>query len=66
MDKKRKWCYRGINLLGLNEMALRVDEDVVELDKQFMELSKETEQGLAKMGSLSKKKAQRDFLKSIS
>ena len=56
----------GIKLLGFNDMALEVDKDVVELDKEFIEFSKITKQGFQKMSRLSKKRAQRDFLRSIS
>ena len=56
----------GIKLLGFNDIALEVDKDVVELDKEFIEFSRITEQGLQKMSRLSKRKAQKDFLESIS
>ena len=57
---------KGINLLGINEIALQVDENVVELDREFVSLSKVVERDLEKMNESSKKRAQRDFLKSIS
>jgi len=56
----------GINLLGLNNMALEVDKDVVELDKGFVEFSEITKQGLKKMSELDREGAQKDFLHSIS
>jgi len=56
----------GINLLGFNHTAFKVNKDVVELDKELIEFSKITKQGLQKMSRLSRKRAQRDFLHSIS
>ena len=56
----------GINLLGFNDTALEVDKNVVELDKEFIEFSRITKQGLQKMTLSSRERAQRDFLRSIS
>ena len=38
----------GIKLMGINEVALRVNEDVVKKDKEFRELSKKLEKTVKK------------------
>jgi hypothetical protein len=38
----------GIKLMGINEVALRVNEDVVKKDKEFKELSKKLEKTIKK------------------
>ncbi|MBL7156061.1 MAG: AAA family ATPase [Candidatus Pacebacteria bacterium] len=38
----------GINLLGFNNLALKVDKDVIELDKEFISFSKEIEKSFEK------------------
>ncbi|HPT40181.1 MAG TPA: PIF1 family DEAD/DEAH box helicase [Candidatus Paceibacterota bacterium] len=40
----------GIKLMGINEVALRVNEDVVRKDKEFKELSKKLEKIVKKRG----------------
>ena len=55
----------GIKLIGLNDMALRVNKDVINLDKQLFEMSKITVNELNKMSWLEKKQKQNHFLKSL-
>jgi len=56
----------GIKLLGINDMALTVDQDIVKLDKRFMEFSDIATQDLQAMSIINKRKAQKLFLKRIS
>ena len=56
---------KGIRLLGINDMALTVDQDIVKLDKRFMEFSDIAAQDLQAMSAVSKRKIQKSFLKSI-
>lgn len=55
----------GIKLMGLNDIALRVNKDVIDLDKQLYEMSKETVNELNKMSWLEKKQKQKQFLKTL-
>jgi len=57
---------KGIRLLGINDMALTVDQNIVKLDKRFMEFSDIATQDLQAMSALNKRKAQKSFLKRIS
>ena len=52
----------GINLLGINDIALEVNPKVYEFDKILEGLSSGNVSGIAKMSLLEKKEAQRDFL----
>lgn len=52
----------GLRLLGINQMALRVNPEVAELDKVLWELSKEIAENLHKMGLIKKMMKQRDFM----
>jgi len=56
---------KGIRLLGINDMALTVDQNIVELDKRFMEFSDIMVENLQAMSRINRKKAQKLFLKSI-
>lgn len=52
---------KGLRLLGFNEMALRVNPQVSEIDRNLHELSDETAKHLRKIGWLSKWLKQRKF-----
>ncbi|MDD4607328.1 MAG: AAA family ATPase [Patescibacteria group bacterium] len=56
---------QGLKLNGLNELALSVNKDVLELDKKFEKLSRDLAEDLQKMNSREKEKQQRDFLTSL-
>ncbi len=52
----------GLRLLGINEMALRVSPEVAEIDKELIEISKDTAENLKKMGIIKKVMKQRKFM----
>jgi len=52
----------GLTILGINENALRVHEEVRELDKDFQELSKVTREELGRMDKKDLTKVQDEFL----
>jgi len=53
----------GIKLVGLNDLALRVNERVIMLDKQLRERSQEDAAALREMGLTARKTLQKNFLK---
>ncbi len=55
----------GIKLMGLNDIALQVNNDVVELDKQLFSLSLSLANKLRQMNWLEKRKRQKQFLKQL-
>ncbi len=55
----------GLRLMGLNEMALKAKEEVIELDKQLIEMSEEARSSLKKINFLRKEKRQKEFLCSV-
>lgn len=52
----------GLRLLGINDMAFRVNQEVSDLDKQLVNLSTETAMNLKKMGILERWMKKRDFM----
>jgi ATP-dependent DNA helicase PIF1 len=52
----------GLTILGINENALRVHEEVRELDQAFQDLSKEAKEELKKMDKKDLAKVQEEFL----
>ena len=52
----------GLSILGMNETALRVHDEVLEFDSELQALSAEAESDLADMKPADLKKAQADFL----
>jgi hypothetical protein len=56
----------GIKLLGINEMALKVDEDVIELDQELISMSELARDNIRAMSSNLVSQSQLDFLCSIS
>jgi ATP-dependent exoDNAse (exonuclease V) alpha subunit len=56
----------GLKLLGLNETALLVDEEILEYDETLKELSIDAENDLKELGEDEMKKRQKQFLKEIS
>ncbi|OGG14741.1 hypothetical protein A2773_03955 [Candidatus Gottesmanbacteria bacterium RIFCSPHIGHO2_01_FULL_39_10] len=52
----------GLKLLGINQMALRVNPEISEIDKELRETSEEISQNWKKMGFLKKIMKQRDFM----
>ncbi len=55
----------GIKLMGLNDIALQVNKDVIDLDKQLYDLSLSLVSKLRQMNWLEKRKRQKHFLKLI-
>lgn len=55
----------GIRLMGINKMALSVNENVLESDITFRELSKEAANELNRMDTRQKSKMQKAFLEKI-
>ena len=55
--------FSGLKLKGINDLALLVNEDVLKLDKEFKEKSKEMNKYIAEMKSLEKE--QKKFLSSL-
>ena len=53
----------GLALKGLNELALQVDQNILESDKQFRIMSEETIKALESFSKEEKKKAQKIFVK---
>ena len=54
----------GIKLMGFNETALEVNPKAIDLEKDFLQQSEETQQYLAELGTSKKKKLQKTFIKS--
>ncbi|MCK5211860.1 AAA family ATPase [Candidatus Parcubacteria bacterium] len=54
----------GVCLLGLNKLAVRVNPEIVELDKVFIRQSKEVKVELDAMGKKEIKRQQKEFMKS--
>lgn len=52
----------GLSILGINEMAFRVHEDVQKTDKQFLEQSKIVEKEINQMEKSKKVRCQKEFL----
>ncbi len=55
----------GIKLKGINKLALSVKEEILELDKEFKQLSREVVADFRKMGLQEGKREQREFLRSL-
>lgn len=53
----------GVKLVGINELALKVNEDAVELDKKLYIKSKKDLEKFNQLGKRAIKKNQKDFLK---
>ncbi len=56
---------KGLKLLGINQMALRVDEGVFEYDQTLRSLSKQSQSELKKMTASEMKKEQGEFLAKV-
>ncbi len=56
----------GMKLTGFNEMALKVNEDVLQKDIEFQESSMRNEQLLLQMKKTEMEKHQKEYLKSVS
>ncbi|MFA5994118.1 MAG: PIF1 family DEAD/DEAH box helicase [Parcubacteria group bacterium] len=56
----------GIKLLGINDVALEVNPQVYEFDKQLEELSHANVQVIGQLGILEKRRKQKEFLHEIS
>lgn len=52
----------GLKLMGMNQMALVVNQDVAEMDRKFINESNEAVMDLHKMGTEKVEKMQKDFL----
>lgn len=52
----------GLKLMGMNQMALTVNQDVSEMDRKFISESNEAVKDLQKLGKEKIKKMQEDFL----
>jgi len=55
----------GIRLMGINEMALKVNSDIVQLDQEFKKASQEAQKDFKGMKPKDKKKRQDAFLLSL-
>ncbi len=55
----------GLRLMGMNDMALRVNEEVLVLDEELHDLSKKAREGLKTLSLEEKKELQEDFLRKI-
>ena len=56
---------RGLKLVGINELALRVSDGAVALDSELKQTSQRVLQNLQKLDCLEKEEKQRDFLEAI-
>lgn len=56
----------GMKLIGINDMALRVNEEVVEVDKELRKQSIIDSKIVSKLSSKEKKKLHGEFIKSKS
>ncbi len=56
----------GLKLLGLNDMALKVNEEILSLDKDLARMSEKTAKELEKMKDEEKDKKQKEFIGSVS
>lgn len=52
----------GLKLMGMNQMALTVNQDVAEMDRKFIAVSNEAVMDLLQLGKEKKEKMQNDFL----
>lgn len=55
----------GIKLMGLNDLALQINKDVVDLDKQLYQMSETVANDLHKMSWLKKRREQKHFLQKV-
>jgi len=55
----------GIKLMGINDLALKVDERILDLDKELMEASQRLAADLERLSPREKSKKQREFLKIV-
>lgn len=53
---------KGLRLLGINNLALQVNPEVIEFDRQMARISEETSDNLKKLGLLKKIMKQREFM----
>jgi len=56
----------GLKLIGINELALCVNQEVLELDREFLQMSEQVSKSLAEIPILQKTKDQISFLDSLS
>jgi len=55
----------GIRLMGLNELALQINRDVIDLDKRLYEMSEEAAKDLNQLGWWQKKSKHKEFLNKL-
>lgn len=55
----------GIKLMGFNETALEVNLKVIDLEKDLLRQSEETQQHIKTLGTLRKKSLQKDFIQNL-
>ena len=55
----------GIKLIGLNDMALQVNKDVINFDKRLFTMSEMVANDICEMGWREKKQRQKNFLKTL-
>jgi ATP-dependent DNA helicase PIF1 len=58
--------FSGLKLLGINEIALLINQEILELDKIFEQMSGEIVKNLEEFSFTAKKKEQKKFLSSLS
>ncbi len=56
----------GLKLLGLNDLALQINEDVLMFDEDLQQASRETQEFLQKIAPKEKDRMQLDFMKRVS
>jgi len=56
----------GLKLLGMNDMALRVNEEILSLDEDLARMSERTIEELKKMGDAKKEEEQKKFIGAVS
>lgn len=57
--------FKGLKLLGINELAFKVNDKISEIDNKLKEMSEDVVKDLKKMSAAQKKKAQEQFLNSV-
>lgn len=55
----------GIRLIGLNELALQINKDVIDLDKQLYDMSEASVKELNQLGWWQKRNKQKEFINKI-
>jgi len=54
--------FNGIKLIGVNDLSFKVNQEVIEIDKELRKMSEEAENELKKLSAVQKKKKQQEFV----